>query len=299
MLRRPILLFGRDGQLGRELMRGLRSEAPLVAVGRDDVDLEDVEAVGACIRRAAPSVIVNAAAYTAVDRAESEVDRAFAVNARAVEVMASEAARQDVLMVHFSTDYVFGGAATTPYAESDSPAPASVYGASKLAGEEALRASGARHLTFRLGWVYALHGRNFLRTMLRLFRETEEVRVVADQLGSPTWTSAVVGAVNRALDACHSGNGEFDGANDRLGLYHLSSGDHGSWFEFASAIRELFPSGSVVQRITPITTAEFPTAAIRPAYSVLSPEKFAAAFGLRLPPWREQLARAATVSSAP
>jgi dTDP-4-dehydrorhamnose reductase len=291
-LARPILLFGRDGQLGRALAQALHDVRPMVMVGRDDVDLESAEAVRACIRQVAPAVIVNAAAYTDVDRAEGESDSAFAVNAHAVEVMGLEAARNDALIVHFSTDYVFGGVSTRPYAETDTTLPCNVYGASKLMGEQTLSTSGARHYIFRLAWLYSLDGRNFLRTMLRLFDEQEEVRVIADQFGSPTWASVVARAVVRVLAASRSDDDGYHGADDRLGLYHLSSGDCASWFEFALAIRESFPA-SGTPRITPIARGDWPAAAIRPAYSVLSPDKFVDAFGFHLPPWRDQLALAA------
>ena len=293
---KPILLFGRDGQLGLDLASELASVAPVVALGRADVDLTNAADVRRAFEVHAPAVVINAAAYTAVDAAESNADTAFAVNDRAVETLARESAAHEALLVHFSTDYVFDGESCRPYREEDATSPLGVYGASKLAGERALLASDARALIFRISWLYARHGRNFLRTMSRLFGEGKEVRVVDDQHGSPTWTGAVATAVHEVLEQARSSShpGRFDAANDRLGLYHLTSGEDATWFAFASAIKDSMESSGTAD-LVPIPTTAYPTPVRRPRSSVLNSDKAHAAFGVRLPPWREQLAEAMAI----
>ena len=281
MSARPVILVtGADGQVGYELRAQLAGFAKVHATTRRELDLADPDAVARTVRTLRPAVIVNGAAYTAVDRAETEPEVAFRVNAEAPGIMAAEAHRAGALLVHFSTDYVFDGAAHAPYREDAPTGPLNVYGASKLAGERAIAAAGARALVFRTSWVYAERGSNFLLTMRRLARERDELRVVADQIGVPNSARAIASAVVRVLQ---QGIGR---AAERAGLYHLSCSGAASWYDFASAI----VGANARTRVVPITTAEFPRPARRPAYGVLDGSRFAEAFGFALPPWREDLA---------
>jgi len=279
MTRPTILLTGARGQIGHELARLLPAHGELIALDRAQVDLADADAVCATMRAARPQIVVNAAAYTAVDQAESDRELAFAVNARAPQILAEETKRLGGLLMHFSTDYVFDGAASEPYVEDAPVAPLNVYGQSKLDGERAIAASGCACLTFRTSWIYARRGRNFLLTMQRLAAERDELRVVADQFGVPNWARAVALAVARLVE-----RGQHYLA-ERGGPYHLSGSGVASWFDFARAI-----IGPVERpRVLPITTAQYPTPARRPAYAVLSSAKFAATFGFGLPDWRIML----------
>ena len=277
--RPTILLIGAGGQLGRELAAVLPAQGDVVACDRAKLDLADPSAIVRCVREVAPGFIVNAAAYTGVDRAETDRDAAFAINGRAPGVLADEAKRAGAVLIHYSTDYVFDGTRTTPYDESAAPHPLSVYGASKLAGERAIGASGARALTLRTSWVYARHGRNFLVTMQHLAAGRSELRVVADQTGVPNWSRALAGATARLIAK---------GTNymaERAGLYHLSAQGRATWYEFARAII----GDDVHVRVTPITTADYPTPAKRPAYAVLDSTRFAGTFGFALPDWQTLL----------
>ena len=293
----PILLLGAAGQIGWELARTLAPLGPVVALSRAEIDLASAEAIRDRVRTTAPGLIVNAAAYTAVDRAEREPDLATAVNGTAPGVLAEEAKRLRVPLVHYSTDYVFDGrppagadGAARPYVESDPAAPINVYGLSKLAGEQAIRAVAPIHLILRTSWIYAARGRNFLDTMRRLAAERDEVRVVADQTGGPTWARMVAEATAQILAATWGAAGP-DGLADRGGTYHLSASGATSWHGFAAAIfAAMAASGARVPRLTAITTADYPTPAARPAYSVLDGSALACAFGLALPPWPDQLA---------
>jgi dTDP-4-dehydrorhamnose reductase len=284
--RPTILVTGARGQLGYELTRSLPAHGDVVALDRSSLDLANVDAIRTTVRALRPQLIVNAAAYTAVDQAEREPQVAEAINARAPAVLAEEAKRADAVLVHFSTDYVFDGTASTPYGE-DAPAhPLNAYGRSKLHGEQAIAAAGAGAITLRTSWVYALRGRNFLVTMRQLAAEREELRIVSDQFGVPNWsrplaeaTAALVGRGLRELSAY-------------AGLYHMSGQGQASWFEFARAI-----IGNVERpRLVPITTAEYPTAARRPRYAVLATAKFESTFGFSLPNWRDMLRRCLTPS---
>jgi dTDP-4-dehydrorhamnose reductase len=277
--RPTILLIGSAGQLGFELARVLPAHGEVVALDRAALDLADADAVVAAVRGARPRLIVNAAAYTAVDRAESEPGLADAINTRAPGILAEEARRAGALLIHYSTDYVFDGAAAAPYDEQAAPNPVNAYGRSKLGGERAIAAAGAPSLVLRTSWVYGLRGRNFLTTMRELAVEREEIKVVADQIGTPNWTRSLAEAT-----AALVGRG---GAElvERAGLYHLSGGGSTSWFDFARAIFAEADRPSVV----PITSAEYPTAARRPRNSVLASGKFADTFGFALPPWEETL----------
>jgi len=266
------LLTGRTGQLGRELEMVLGTLGELIACGRSDMDFSRPRALPALIRRHRPDVIVNAAAYTAVDRAQTESKLAHLVNAEAVAVLAEEARRSRALLIHYSTDYVFDGAATRPYRESDPAAPLGVYGLSKLAGEAEIVASGARHLILRTSWVYSAHGSNFVLTMLRLARERPQLRVVDDQSGAPTWSRDLAAATLAALR----------GPAPLEGLYHVSSAGQTTWWGFASRILQL---AGLHTPVAPIGTDQYPTAARRPAYSVLDSQRYRQSTGFAIGPW--------------
>ena len=280
-MKRPvILLTGAAGQLGFELARLLTAHGEVEALDRAALDLADADAVAAAVRRVGPQIIVNAAGYTAVDRAESEPALADAINARAPAVLAEEAKRLDALLIHYSTDYVFDGNSREPYREEDQAKPLNVYGSSKLAGERAIMAAGAAHLILRTSWIYGLHGQNFLLTMRRLAATRDELRVVADQFGVPNWSRVLAEATASLV-----GRGPAALA-EKTGIYHLSGRGRASWFDFARAIFD----GADRPRVVPITTAEYPTPARRPASAVLATDKFEAAFGFALPDWHEMLA---------
>ena len=271
-----ILLAGRNGQVGWELEPRLARLGELVALDRSGLDLGDPGAVRSRVRELRPDVIVNAAAYTAVDRAESEPGLAFAINAAAPGVLADEAKRLGALLVHYSTDYVFDGTKAAPYTESDEPNPLSVYGRSKLAGERAIRASGCRYLILRTSWVYAGRGRNFLLTMLRLGAERPELRVVDDQHGAPTWARDIAEATVTLLERSVEG------------LFHLTAAGETTWHGFAGAIMRLAGLTPVVRAIR---SDEYPVAARRPANSVLDNAQVRAAGGVVMPAWEESLGR--------
>ena len=276
--RPKILLLGAGGQLGRELAALLPACGTTIALDRAGLDLADPDAIARTIRDVGPAFVVNAAAYTEVDRAEDERERAFAVNAAAPGVLAEEARRAGAVLVHYSTDYVFDGERTVPYDEDARPNPRTVYGESKLAGERAIAQAQTPALILRTSWVYSRTGRNFLTTMERLARERDELRVVADQTGVPNWTRALA-RITAALIA--------RGRDDLVrhaGLYHVSAQGEATWHAFARSILE----GRSV-RVTPIATADYPTRTRRPAYAVLDASRFARVFGLALPHWTECL----------
>ena len=286
----PILLIGNNGQVGYELQQTLAPLKPVIGLDRTRLDLTDADAIRRIIRDTKPSVIVNAAAYTAVDKAESEPELAFTVNAIAPGVMAEEAARLDVPLIHYSTDYVFDGRKTSPYVESDATNPQSVYGKSKLAGEQAIQAVDLPHLILRTSWVYGSRGKNFLLTMLRLAREREELKVVADQMGTPTSCRSIANATAIMLDGWDEG---------KSGTYHLTCAGETSWHGFAQAILRFYEAQRVAydwlplrvhaEDIVAIPTADFPTAAARPAYSVMNNTKILLAFQISMPLWSEAL----------
>ena len=273
-----ILLTGPTGQVGWELARLLPAFGELAAPDRTALDLARPGAAAQALRTARPDVVVNAAAYTAVDAAEHDEATAFAVNARSVAEMAQEARRLSALVVHYSTDYVFDGAKRTPYVEADPTGPVNAYGRSKLAGEQAIIDSGCRHLILRTGWVYAERGRNFVLTMLRLARERPQLRIVNDQVGGPTWARDVAQATLTALNR----------AEPLEGLFHVTAAGSTTWFDFARRIVEL---AGLSTPLVPIPTSEYPTAAARPRYSVLDSSLFARAAGFRIGPWDERLQR--------
>lgn len=277
-----ILLTGINGQVGWELQRTLQPLGEVVAVDRQGLDLTNPDRIRALVREVKPAIIVNPAAYTAVDKAESEPDLAQAINAVAPGIFAEEARRVDALLVHYSTDYVFDGAQATPYAEDAPTAPLGVYGRSKLAGEQAIAAAGCRHLIFRTCWVYGRRGHNFLITMLRLAGERVALRVVADQHGVPTWSRQIAEATALAL-ARHAG---------QQGIYHLTAAGATTWHGFAAAQLATAHAQGLLARlpaVQAITTADYPTPARRPANSLLDCTRLRADFGLALPDWATQL----------
>ncbi len=287
-----ILLIGGNGQVGHELQRSLGALGEVVVTTRDGalgdgqpceaLDLGMPESIAAVIARIAPQVVVNAAAYTAVDRAEDEPELAHRVNAEAPARIAEACLEVGASLVHYSTDYVFDGQARRPYREDDPTAPLGVYGATKLAGEQAIAATGVRHVTLRTAWVYGLHGANFLRTMLRLAGERDELRVVADQFGSPT-PAWLIADVTAAI---------LEHGITSPGIHHLVTGGEVSWHGFAEAIMvEASRTGRLTRRphVVPITTAEFPTRASRPAYSVLDTRRLEQRYLLDIPDWRSAL----------
>jgi dTDP-4-dehydrorhamnose reductase len=279
--RPTILLTGANGQLGFELQRTLAPHGDVFACDHSKLDLGDRDALIDAVRSMKPQLIINAAAFTAVDRAESEADRAEAINAMAPAILAEEAKRVDSVLVHFSTDYVFDGTSGVPYDEQAPTAPLNVYGRTKRDGERSITAIGGAHLIFRTSWVYGLRGGNFLLTMLRLAAEREELRVVADQFGVPNWSRDLAGTIATLV-----GKG-LPALVERTGLYHLSASGATNWFDFARAI-----IGNVARpRVVPVTTAEYPTPARRPAYGVLATGKFEKTFGIASPTWRDALAR--------
>lgn len=281
-----ILLFGCDGQLGTDLQESLAGIAELSAYGLADLDITDFDRLQQVIDDEHPGLIINAAAYTAVDKAESEPELAAMVNAEAPAVMAKKATELQAGMIHYSTDYVFDGTATEPYSEEDKPNPESVYGSTKLEGERAVLENCSNSLILRTSWVYSLHGQNFLRTMLRLADERDELSIVGDQVGAPTTTRALADA-SLKLVQYYLVNGEF---SDRVsGVYHMTCGGETSWYEFAKAI--FAAANNTAMRVVEITTEEYPTPAKRPAYSVLSNEKLFDTFGIRLPDWQSALSQ--------
>ncbi len=281
MTRPTILLTGANGQVGFELRRTLTPYGEVVACDRSEFDLGDRDALVNAVRSIQPQLIINAAAYTEVDRAESEVALAEAINTMAPAILAEEARRRDAVLVHFSTDYVFDGASSIPYDEQAPTGPLNVYGRTKRDGESAIAAIGGANLIFRTSWVYGLRGGNFLLTMLRLAAEREELRVVADQSGVPNWSRDLAATIATLV-----GQG-LPALVERAGLYHLSASGATNWFDFARAI-----IGDVERpRVVPIATIEYPTPARRPAYGVLATAKFERAFGVALPAWRDALGR--------
>ena len=289
-----VLLLGASGQVGKELLRSLAPLGEMVAATRsgflpdgsvcEAADFDRPDLLVALLQHVRPDAVVNAAAYTTVDRAEQECDAAWRANAEAPGVLARWCAQVQVPLVHYSTDYVFDGQGQRPYREDDATAPLGVYGASKLAGEEAIRVAGGRHLIFRTAWVYAAHGQNFLRTMLRAGVERDELKVVADQIGTPTSAALIADITAQAIQ--HSGA--------LSGTWHLTANGETSWHGFAEAIFEHAAARGLITcrpTVLPITTAEYPTPAKRPAYSRLDTGRLQADFGLKLPDWQEGLVR--------
>jgi dTDP-4-dehydrorhamnose reductase len=284
-----VLILGSAGQLGRQLQLKFSGASEIRTCGRDSVDLADHEQVRKSVRNTAPDIILNAGAYTAVDRAESEPDVAMAVNARAPEVLAEEAMRLGALLVHYSTDYVFDGSKVDAWVEADSPNPLNIYGASKLAGERAIVQIGGKFLIFRTSWVYGPLGNNFLLTMLRLGRERDRLNIVDDQIGTPTTTIELANATRSIVDGVM--DDRFGDVERWAGIYHMTCGGSVSWCGFAKAIFERarlllhgrFPA------VNPIGTSEYPTPAKRPQNSVLSNARLRNRFGIQLATWESAL----------
>lgn len=288
-----ILIAGNAGQLGRELETIFAGFGPIVAVGRESVDFADAAQTRELVRRAEPDIILNAAAYTAVDRAETERDLAYAINQQAPRVLAEEALRRNALFIHYSTDYIFDGGKTeprsTPWIETDAPNPLNVYGASKLAGEQAVENIGGKFLIFRTSWVYGPHGNNFLLTMLRLARERDRLSIVNDQIGGPTTSIELARATHSIVTGIFAGS--LGAPQDWAGLYHMTCGGSVSWFGFAQAIfaRAAELLDLKPPTLAPIATEDYPTPAARPRYSVLSNAKLQARFAVELSPWESAL----------
>jgi dTDP-4-dehydrorhamnose reductase len=305
-----ILLTGKNGQVGQDLQRFLPRLGEVVALDRQQLDLSRFDEIRRVIREIRPALIVNAAAYTAVDLAEKEHSLAQAINAEAPAIMAEEARRIDAALVHYSTDYVFDGSLNSPYEETDPTNPINVYGKTKLAGEQAIRDSCVHHLIFRTAWLYSTRGKNFLLTILRLATEREELRIVNDQIGAPTWSREIASATAEVLRNFFDRTGNVSAWAELSGTYHMTAGGETSWFEFAKAILEeakkqatspppWFAEATrgkplLSRVVTPITTAEYPTPARRPAYSVLSNLHTVRTFGIELADWRTQLHRVCT-----
>lgn len=279
-----ILISGQQGQVSRELQARLGDLAHLHVLGRDQLDLAHPEGIAEKVRAIAPDLIINAAAHTAVDQAESEPELAFAINATAPGVFAEEAKRLGIPLIHYSTDYVFDGSKAGAYTEDDATNPLGVYGQSKLAGEQAIAAVGGQHLILRTSWVYSTHGRNFLLTMQRLLQEKPELRVVADQIGAPTWAGTIADSTRQLIQHWQAAN-----AGD-WGVYHLTAQGETSWFGFAQAIGEqLKAQGKPCANLLPIASSEYPTPARRPLNSRLDCSRLQREWNVSQPDWHQAL----------
>lgn len=290
-----ILLTGSTGQVGWELQRSLMTLGEVICAGREatslglQMDLSAPETISAVIREVKPNLIVNPAAYTAVDKAEAEPELAMAVNGVAPGVIAEEAKLLGAAVIHYSTDYVFNGTQAKPYTENDETDPQNVYGKTKLAGEKAIQAVDVPHLILRTSWVYGSRGKNFLLTMLKLSREREELKVVDDQIGAPTWSRMIAEATAQILFQGNKNLIDFVGNNS--GVYHLTATGQTSWYNFAKAIFELDSNRSQqkLKNLVAIPSQHYPTPAQRPAFSSLNTEKVTSQFGLNLPHWQSNL----------
>jgi dTDP-4-dehydrorhamnose reductase len=284
-----ILILGAHGQVGVELQRSFAGRGEIVAADIDTVDLTDAEQTRALVRRVKPDVILNTAAYTAVDRAETEPALAMAVNRDAPRVLAEEALRLNALFVHYSTDYVFDGSKTEPWVESDEPNPLSVYGVTKLAGERAVAEIGGRYLIFRTSWVYGPHGKNYLLTMLRLGAERDRLSIVNDQFGAPTTSIELADATRAVTEGVLAG--KFGTAAEWAGLYQMTCAGSTTWFGFSQAIfsRAAEQLGAKTPELSAIGTKDYPTPAQRPRNSMLSNAKLNERFGVRLAEWQSAL----------
>lgn len=278
-----VLLIGAKGQVGQELQLTLPQLGEVISIGREELDLTNSEKIGQLIREIHPDYLVNAAAYTAVDKAESEPELAYYINAKAPKIMAESAEKIQAKFLHISTDYVFDGRKNTPYLETDLTNPLGVYGQSKLRGEEEIKTVNSQAIILRTAWVYGSYGKsNFVKTMLRLGKEREELKVVVDQVGSPTWAKDIAAAITHLLI----------NADNPAGIYNFTNSGIASWFDLTKAIFEEAKISGIplkIQRVIPITTAEYPTPAARPAYSVLSGQKISQQLGYIPSYWRDSL----------
>lgn len=281
---KTILILGAQGQLGLELQSIFRDAGRVIAHSRAECDLGQPNSIRSAVRAVRPEVILNAAAYTAVDRAESEPDLAMRINGEAPGILAEEAKKNGALLVHYSTDYVFDGSKAAPYIEGDLTHPLNVYGATKLAGERNIQQVGGSYLIFRTTWVFSPHGKNFLLTMLRLGQEREHLNIVDDQHGAPTSALAIAEGTRRVLNSI----GERP-AEEVSGVYHMTCSSQTTWCGFARAIFSNAPVEKSWATVTGIPSSEYPTPATRPANSVLSNEKLKATFGVELPSWQSAL----------
>jgi len=282
--RLKILITGQHGQLSQALQQRLQGLGELIVLGRDRLDLAHVDQIREQVRGHRPDLIINAAAHTAVDQAESEPDAAFAVNATAPGVLAEEAKALGVPLIHYSTDYVFDGSKPAPYTEADTPNPLGVYGQSKLAGEQAIAAVGGEYLILRTSWVYSLHGKNFLLTMQRLLQEKPQMRIVADQIGAPTWAGTIANSTRALIEHWQAGQaGEW-------GVYHLTAQGETSWFGFAQAIGEhLRAAGKPCAELEAIPSSAYPTPAKRPLNSRLDCSRLQQQWQVSQPSWQDAL----------
>ncbi|QGZ54002.1 dTDP-4-dehydrorhamnose reductase [Paraburkholderia acidiphila] len=283
-----ILVTGVNGQVGFELLRSLQGLGRVVSCDRSVLDLSDLDRVRGFVRDLKPSLIVNPAAYTAVDKAETDVEAARRLNVDVPRVLAQEASELGSLLIHYSTDYVFDGTKPGPYVETDEPNPLNIYGRTKLEGERAIEEVGGKYLIFRTSWVYGLRGKNFLQTMLRFAREgRKEITVVDDQFGAPTWSRTIAACTAHIAARYCAGDVDADWWANRAGVYHLTAGGSTSWFGFARAIFEAANAEALC--VEPTTGERFGAAARRPANSRLSCEKLEAEFGIRVPAWDKAL----------
>lgn len=279
-----ILITGQHGQVSHELQQRLQGLGELIVLGRDQLDLASPEQIHQQVRDHRPGLIINAAAHTAVDLAESEPDAVFAINAIAPGALAEEANTLGIPLIHYSTDYVFDGSKPAPYTEADTPNPLGVYGQSKLAGEQAIAAVGGQYLILRTSWVYSSHGKNFLLTMQRLLQEKPQMRIVADQIGAPTWAGSIANSTRALIERWQAGkSGEW-------GIYHLSAAGETSWFGFAEAIGEhLRKQGKACAELEPIPSSAYPTPAKRPLNSRLDCSRLQQQWHVSLPHWQDAL----------
>ena len=286
-----IVLFGKSGQLGWELQRALAPLGEVISfghgAGQSNADFTNPESLANTIRSIKPRIIVNAAAYTAVDKAEDEPELANLINAEAPRVLAREAANLGACLIHYSTDYVFDGSGTIPWLETDLPAPLNIYGRSKLAGERAIQQSGCHHLVFRTGWVYSAHGNNFLKTILKLAADRETLTIVDDQIGAPTGVELLANVTTHALKAVFDGKG-------LSGLYHVAAAGETSWHDYANLVIEIARKQQAKLKVTsvqPVASKDFLMKAKRPLNSRLETKKLREDFGLTLPDWRQGVER--------
>jgi dTDP-4-dehydrorhamnose reductase len=279
-----ILISGQHGQVTQALQHSLKDLGELIVLGRDRLDLSQPESIRSVVRELTPDLIINAAAHTAVDQAESEPELAFAINATSPGVFAEEAAALGIPLIHYSTDYVFDGSKDAPWIESDTPHPLGVYGSSKLAGEQAIAAAGGQHLILRTSWVYSLTGRNFLLTMQRLLQEREKLTVVADQIGAPTWAGTIAQSTRELIERWR------DDSAGAWGVYHLTASGETSWFGFAQAIGQtLIDSGKKCAALAPIPSSAYPTPAVRPLNSRLDCSRLQREWGVSQPNWHDAM----------